>query len=270
MTTGADIQIENGNWSQIHNAIWEALAKAPLTGEQFRCLMFLFRQTYGSQQKKKEDRISLAQFEAATGIRRQNVWRALHQLIDHGVLKMQTNGPKRAATWGFNKYVEQWNFDSVIPDDDSSVIPDDYRQEPSVIIGDDSEGATCNHGGLQSVITPHESTQEEEKAEAEAAAADSTPPPPALEPLFAAFVQDFQSIWGLMVASDYVKAEIIEWTARVTPDGWRYALKEAADHNARNWKYLRRILSRIEQDGFAVSFTPAMNTTAFALEDISS
>ncbi len=270
MTTGADIQLENGNWGRIHNAIWKALAKAPLTGEQFRCLMFLLGQTYGC--RKKEDRISLAQFSEATCIRRQHVWRALHQLIDHHVIYMVANGPKRASTWGFNKYIEQWTFPSVTANGDSSVTTDGYRQVPSITTPGYSSDPIYNHAGLQSVTTPHENTKERKKEAAAAAETEkqnqTPPPPPALDPLFATFVQDYQHHWGLMVSSEASVAEIHEWTARVTPDGWRYALKEAADHNARNWKYLRSILCRVEQEGYAATLVPSSAAATFSLEDL--
>lgn len=158
MAIGASIQIEDGGFLKIHNLIFEALATAPLRGQQFRCLMFLFRQTYGYN--KKEERISLAEWEKGTGMKRQNVWRELQILIAHNVIYKKSNGPKRANTWGFNKYCEQWQFDSVITDDDKSVITtdyttvitDDYREEPSVIASDD-----------KSVITPHERKSKDNK-----------------------------------------------------------------------------------------------------------
>lgn len=157
-TCGADIQVELGNWSKVRNEIWELLAQAPLRGQQFRCLMFLFRKTYGYN--KKEDKISLAEWASGTGLKRQNVWRELELLIKCNVIYKKSNGPKRPNTWGFNKHHEQWNFQSVITEDDSSVITSDYSQKQSVITSDD-----------KSVITPHERTKDKERSSKEQPAA---------------------------------------------------------------------------------------------------
>lgn len=168
-TSGANIQVEDGEFLRIHNAILELLAKAPLRGQQFRCLMFLFRKTYGFN--KKEDKISLAQWAEGTGLLRQNVWRELQLLIKCNVIYMASSGPKRPNTWGFNKRHEQWNFESVISedyktvivDDYTSVIASDYNDEPSVITSDD-----------KSVITPHEHTKDnKDKQSSLLAATDS-------------------------------------------------------------------------------------------------
>lgn len=148
MVDGDSIQIDKGGYVRVHYAIFEFLAKAPLRGQQFRCLMFLFRKTYGYN--KKEDSISLQQWADGTGLKRQNVWRELQLLIKCKVIYMRSSGPKRANTWGFNKRHEQWQLESVIAEDDSqSVITDDYSCEPSVITDDD-----------KSVITPHERTKD--------------------------------------------------------------------------------------------------------------
>jgi phage replication O-like protein O len=150
---GTGIQIDEGGFVRIHHDILEILAKAPLRGQQLRCLLFLLRTTYGFN--KKEARISLEEWANGTGIKRQNVWRELQILMNYKVIHSTSNGPKRSRTWGFNKYHEQWDFQSVITDDyksvitgdDRTVITDDYRLQESVITDD-----------YKSVITPHEST----------------------------------------------------------------------------------------------------------------
>lgn len=155
MVDGDSIQIDKGGYVRVHYAIFELLAKAPLRGQQFRCLMFLFRKTYGFN--KKEESISLQQWADGTGMRRQNVWRELQLLIKCNVIYMKSSGLKRPNIWGFNKRHETWNLESVITDDDKSVIAgddktvitDDYSNDPSVITSDD-----------KSVITPHEHTKD--------------------------------------------------------------------------------------------------------------
>lgn len=106
---GAEIQVEDGNWSKLHNGIWEALCAAPLSGAEFRCLMFLFRQTYGW--KKKQDTISMGQWAGATGLDRRSVIRTVQGLLAKNVIYRIDNGTTKPATWGFNKYVETWKLD---------------------------------------------------------------------------------------------------------------------------------------------------------------
>ena len=267
MISGRNIQLENGNWSRIHNDIWTALARTPLSGAEFRCLMFLFRKTYGSQ--KKADAISLSQWAEGTAMKRQNVWRELRRLIDRRVIYMIPNGAKRPATWGFNKYIEEWVVTTTVADPErASVIEDDYRSvikddDRSVIREDDraknlssSSITICNQGGLQSVINSHESTKErKEVAAAAAAAAAAFVPDP--------FVAEYERIWGRLVESPYIGEQIASWQQRVTIDGWRYALQESTRANARNWRYLTSILNRIERDGFP---EPAKAASASAID----
>jgi phage replication O-like protein O len=159
VTKGGDgIQIDGGGFVRVHHEILEVLATAPLRGQQFRCLLFLLRATYGFN--RKEARISLEEWAVGTGMKRQNVWRELQSLMKCNVIYAKSNGPKRSQTWGFNKYYERWRLESVITDDyksvitgdDSSVITDDYRDEKSVITDD-----------YKSVITVHESKDKDIK-----------------------------------------------------------------------------------------------------------
>jgi hypothetical protein len=49
---GEDIQLEFGNWSQLHNDILMALAATNLSGLELRATLFLLRQTYGFKRKE--------------------------------------------------------------------------------------------------------------------------------------------------------------------------------------------------------------------------
>ena len=105
MTDGADIQVENGEYVRLHHAILEALAQARLSGAEFRCVMALLRKTYGWN--KKEDRISLSQWAAATNTARPHVLQTLNGLVEKRVILRWVDADH--ATWyGFNKYIEQW------------------------------------------------------------------------------------------------------------------------------------------------------------------
>lgn len=45
----SDIQIENGNYTRIHNDILDILAKTRLSSLEFALVIFIFRKTYGYQ-----------------------------------------------------------------------------------------------------------------------------------------------------------------------------------------------------------------------------
>jgi phage replication O-like protein O len=133
---GADIQPENG-FVRIHPAILELLATQTLSGREFRCLMFLFRKTYGYH--KKQDRISLSQWEQGTGIPRTRVGGVLESLVSAGILKRTDYGTKRSAGWEFNKYFEQWQGDETVTLQgvsciDETVTLQGNSSEPSVTL----------------------------------------------------------------------------------------------------------------------------------------
>lgn len=149
MTSGESIQVENGKYARIHNDILSVLAVARFTGSEYRCLLFLFRQTYGWQ--KKYDTISMSQWAEGIGIepeKRHNAWRILQGLIDKKVICVRDNGNNRPMTWGFNKYIDQWDKslfpETVMPQDNSlpTVISQDNKtvmpQDNATVISQDN------------------------------------------------------------------------------------------------------------------------------------
>lgn len=116
MTRGSEIQIEGGNFTRVHNAIFEQLAQMDLTSYEFRCLMFLFRMTYGYQ--TRERLISLKEWCAATQIERRNLTRTLNGLLTKRIIFKVGGeaGRGHTAAWGFNKYIEQWQTKRVSED----------------------------------------------------------------------------------------------------------------------------------------------------------
>lgn len=105
MAAVKDIQIDEGDYTRIHNEILCALAKARLSGAEFRCVMFLLRKTYGWQ--KKEDKISLSQWGEGTGTQRGHVLETLNELIKKNIVYRRMDGGQ-IPVYGFNKYFEQW------------------------------------------------------------------------------------------------------------------------------------------------------------------
>lgn len=155
--SGASIQGDK-EFVKIHHTILEVLAKAPLTGGELRCLLWLLRKTYGWN--KKEDKISLSQWEEGTGMKRQNVWSILQSLLKRNVIYTKSAGPKRAATWGFNKYYETWVFDSVMPEHDTSVMPEHDSLDEEEAQKVEKEDQSVMPRNDRSVIPPHEHTKD--------------------------------------------------------------------------------------------------------------
>jgi len=113
--SGKEIQIEQGGFTRIHHAIMEKLALIKITGYEFACLMALFRETYGYQQKERG--ISLSRWQELTGIERRNLARTLNHLVEKRIVyKIEGNvGRTNTAIWGFNKYTEQWKVEQRQP-----------------------------------------------------------------------------------------------------------------------------------------------------------
>jgi phage replication O-like protein O len=101
----ANPQCENGH-IDIANEIIEALAKYRLAGEEWQILLVVFRKTYGFH--KKEDEISLSQFEAMTGMKRANVVRAIKKLVAKKILDSSKSDTTHATRYCFNKDYDKW------------------------------------------------------------------------------------------------------------------------------------------------------------------
>lgn len=114
--TGSEIQVENGEFTRIHNTILEQLSRADLNGSEFRCLLYLLRKTYGF--KKKQDTIAFSQWADATGLEKRQVIRAVTGMVERGYIYAIDNGNNRPKTYGFNKYL--WDNQTSDKNDTSS------------------------------------------------------------------------------------------------------------------------------------------------------
>lgn len=95
----ASPQKENG-FTPIANEIIESLVKVRIPASEKDILLFVIRKTYGYQ--KKEDKISLTQFQSCTGLSRVTVVKALKNLLIRGMLL------KKNQNFRFNKDYENW------------------------------------------------------------------------------------------------------------------------------------------------------------------
>lgn len=109
MITGSEIQVEDGGFARIHNAILEALSMTTLSSVELRLVIFLVRKTYGYN--KKDDIVSISQFQQATGTSRQAVVTALQNLERLSIITRRHEG-SQSYRYGLNKYLETWSSDA--------------------------------------------------------------------------------------------------------------------------------------------------------------
>lgn len=100
----ANPQKENG-FTPIANEILERLVNIPLLGSEFQILFFIIRKTYGY--RKKEDRISLTQFEKGTGLSRPTVVKTLKNLMARNMI-VKIYLPDENKGYSFIKDHEKW------------------------------------------------------------------------------------------------------------------------------------------------------------------
>lgn len=100
----ANPQKENG-YTPIANDIMDALCKIRISGEEWQCLGVILRKTYGWN--KILDEISLSQFTRATGIKKQNICRALNRLLSKKIISIikKDNG---ITEYSLQKDYEKW------------------------------------------------------------------------------------------------------------------------------------------------------------------
>lgn len=105
-----ELQVENGNYTRVVNRVLEELVKAPLLGAELAICIFVIRKTYGFN--KKEDEISLSQFEIGVERSRPTIVKALKNLQLVNILKLVKKGDskKQSNVWVFNKYYSTWKL----------------------------------------------------------------------------------------------------------------------------------------------------------------
>ena len=87
-------QKENG-YMAIANEILDALCKTHIPARERQCLDLILRKTYGFN--KKEDDISLSQFEIGTGIEKRSLRRSLESLMSKNIIGVRKNAHRVCA-----------------------------------------------------------------------------------------------------------------------------------------------------------------------------
>ena len=103
MESSVNPQWENG-YTKIATEIFEALSRIRIPGEARQILDTIIRKTWGWN--KKEDIISLSQFQEYTGLNKMHVYRAINKLIEMNLIIKKGNGKQSA--YMFNKYYDTW------------------------------------------------------------------------------------------------------------------------------------------------------------------
>ncbi len=103
----ADVQKENG-YTALANELLEAIIKAGLNGAELAILFYVARKTYGFN--KKQDAISITQFEKALPFTRRAITRALKSLQVVNILTLVNKGTLDglANTYQINKDYQSW------------------------------------------------------------------------------------------------------------------------------------------------------------------
>ena len=94
-------------YTAIANELFEALCKAYIPARERQCLDFIIRQTFGYN--RKEDRISLSQFEKATGLKKRSVRDCLRSLEEKRLIIVTPGTFRTPKCYQFNKYYDQWS-----------------------------------------------------------------------------------------------------------------------------------------------------------------
>lgn len=105
LKSAASPQAENGHIDIAHE-IAEAFYKLQLSGNQWRLLWVILRQSYGW--KKKLDKISFSFFEDKTGIDRRNIGRELKELISRHIIVKNDNS--YIISYGLQKDYKKWIY----------------------------------------------------------------------------------------------------------------------------------------------------------------
>lgn len=99
----ASPQKENGN-TGISNELFDKVLELPLTGSEFKILFFVFRRTYGWN--KKEDLISISQFQKNLKLSRQTVVNGLGYLVKSNILVKKLD--QYITSYGPQKDYDEW------------------------------------------------------------------------------------------------------------------------------------------------------------------
>lgn len=211
----ADVQVENG-FTKIANQILEEIAKFKFNGTELRIIMTIWRYTYGFNRKSHE--MSAGFISNAIGVDISRVKKVLKDLIDKKViLVVEEASFNSSRILAFNKNFEEWGVEN---DTRGKKVP--QVSERTLPQGSNS---TPPQG---SKITPKKENIKEIYKENKEEEEEKDP---------AKFFDKY-----IAPISPVIVQQIEDWENDLSPEIVIRAMKEAVYQNARNWKYINRIL----------------------------
>jgi phage replication O-like protein O len=103
-------QVEDGNFTRIHNALLCLLALLPFTAREYKVLLHIIRQTYGYQ--RVTTRLTVTEVATATRLTNQAVRATISALeIDRVLLVKGLVSGGKPLSIGLNKYFQKWRGD---------------------------------------------------------------------------------------------------------------------------------------------------------------
>lgn len=119
-----------------------------LTGNEYKCLSFLARKTFGWQ--KRSDRISKSQIMAATGLANETVDKTMNALVGFGlVLRVAENNPQNTGTeWALQTDDSKVRFDLLLERQEKAVEAQRKKTEKGRQKLAEKRGGKPPEGGL--------------------------------------------------------------------------------------------------------------------------
>lgn len=106
------LQLEDGH-TRINNEVLEQLVKWGLLASEYKIIFFVIRKTWGWG--KKEDIISLTQFEKNLNLSRHTVIDTIRNLVSSKLLVKRSILGRQEISYSFNKYYNQWLVQAAPP-----------------------------------------------------------------------------------------------------------------------------------------------------------
>lgn len=209
----ADVQVENG-FTKIANQILEEIAKFKFNGTELRIIMIIWRYTYGFNRKSHE--MSAGFISNAIGVDISRVKKVLKDLIDKKViLVVEEASFNSSRILAFNKNFEEWGVENdtrgkKVPQVSERTLPQGSNSTPP-----QGSKITPKKENIKEI---YKENKEEEKDPAK---------------FFDKYIAPISPV---------IVQQIEDWENDLSPEIVIRAMKEAVYQNARNWKYINRIL----------------------------
>lgn len=137
----ANVQKDHG-YTQVAHELLEALSRANLSGQEFRFVMHLIRNTYGYN--RKDYSASLANIGQAIDMNRISVKKTTDKLLAHRVIAVSPQGNRKPVKYRINKDYDTWLLPhrltaTVTPQANKSVSPQGNSEKVIPIIVKDNK-----------------------------------------------------------------------------------------------------------------------------------